>query len=325
MLFGVSVITFFVSHSVPTDPVAAVLGEKASEHPEIVQAFRAKWGLDKPLPLQYRIYLENLSSGEWGVSIFSHRPVATDIAQFLPATMELATAAIAIGILVAIPLGIAAALRMGHLTDVIIRAITLIGVSMPIFWLALLLLNIFFLQLGWVAGPTGRLSPAVPPPPSVTGWYTIDSLLSGRFETFRDAMAHLALPALVLSTWSIGLLTRMVRSSMLQILPQEFVRTARSRGGGRLYVTLRHALPNAMLTVIAVVGLAYGDLLAGAVVAESIFSWPGIGKYGFNAATSNDFPAIMGVTLVVALIYLGVNLLVDVFYVVVDPRIRHGL
>ncbi|TAN31999.1 ABC transporter permease [bacterium] len=324
ILFGVTVIIFIVSHSLPTDPVLAVIGEQASEHPAIVQAYRERWGLDRPLPFQYVTYVTNLLHGDFGISINSHRPVAQDIKEYLPATVELATLAVLLSALVSVPLGILAATRRGSVVDALIRAFTLLGVSMPIFWLALVALDVFYLRLG-IAPGLGRLDATDTPPPAVTGLYTVDSLWAGQFDTFFDALRHLALPSLVLASWSIGLLTRITRTSMLAILHQDFLRTARSKGASERYVIWRHAFGNAVIPVVTVVGLAYGDLLSGAVMTETIFSWPGIGRYAYQAATLSDFPAIMGVALVVAFTYLVVNLIIDVVYGVIDPRVRAAM
>ncbi len=324
ILFGVTVIIFIVSHSLSTDPVLAVIGEQAAEHPAIVQAYREKWGLDKPLPVQYATYIENLAHGDMGVSINSHRPVTTDLRQYLPATVELASVAVVLSIVISIPLGTLAATRRGGAADVLIRAVTLLGASMPIFWLALVALDVFYLRLG-IAPGLGRLDITDTPPPTVTGLYTVDSLLAGQFDTFLDALKHLVLPALVLASWSAGLLTRITRTSMLSILHQDFLRTVRSKGASEAYTIWRHAFGNALIPVVTVVGLAYGDLLSGAVMTETIFGWPGLGRYAYEAATHADFPAILGVALVVAITYLLVNLLVDVVYALLDPRVRTAM
>ncbi len=324
VLFGVTVIIFVVSHSLATDPVLAVIGEQAAEHPAIVQAYREKWGLDKPLPVQFVTYIENLAHGDMGVSINSHRPVAEDLKQYLPATVELASVAVLLSIVVSIPLGILAATRRGGAADVLVRAVTLLGVSMPIFWLALVALDIFYLRLG-IAPGLGRLDVTDSPAPTVTGFYTIDTLLALQVDTFLDALKHLVLPAVVLASWSAGLLTRITRTSMLAILHQDFLRTARSKGASEGYVIWRHALRNALIPVVTVVGLAYGDLLSGAVMTETIFGWPGLGRYAYQAATHSDFPAIMGVALVVAITYILVNLLVDIVYGLLDPRVRAAM
>lgn len=321
MLFGVSLITFIVSRTLPADPVVAAVGLQAADHPAIIAAYRAKWGLDQPYPIQYLVYLNNLVHGNLGTSIYTHRPVILDLHDYVPATVELATGSLFISLIIAIPAGIYAATHRGSIADLIIRVGTLLGTSMPIFWLALLAFDVLYVNLGLVPG-TGRLSTSVAPPPTVTGMYTVDSLLAGQFSTFVDALWHMLLPAAVLASWSLGLLTRITRSSMLSVLQQDYLRSARSRGAPELYVILRHALKNAAIPVITVIGLAYGDLLSGAVVTETIFSWPGIGRYTYQAASRADFPAIIGVSLLVALIYIIVNLIVDVVYSIVDPRVQ---
>lgn len=322
VLIGISGVMFFISHSLPTDPITSQLGEGATSNPEIVAAFRAKWGMDDPLPVQYWNYVTGLVHGDMGVSLFSHRDVVTDLTEFFPATTELATAAIFIGLLVSVPLGIIAAVTRGQIADRVIRAVTLFGVSMPIFWLGMMMLEVFYVRLNWAPPPDGRLAALNVAPPHLTGWYTIDALWAGDFPTFWDAVVHLIMPAVVLSTWTIGLLTRMTRSAMLDILGQDYIRVARSRGAGSVYVIMRHALPNALLSIIDVIGLAYAQLMAGAVVVENTFSWPGIGKYAYSAATLNDFPGILGVALIVALVYLAINLIVDGLHLMLDPRIR---
>ena len=321
ILFGVSVVTFVVSRTLSVDPVVASIGAQAADHPAIVQAFRQEWGLDKPLPVQYLVYITNLLHGNFGISIYTHRPVLADLHDYLPATVELASAALLVSLLIAIPSGIYAATHRGSIADLLVRLMTLLGTSMPIFWLALVAFDVLYVNLGLVPG-IGRLSPGIPAPPTVTGLYTVDSLLAGQFSVFVDAIWHLLLPAVVLASWSVGLLTRITRSSMLTVLHQDYLRSARSRGAPEFHVIVRHALKNATIPVITVVGLAYGDLLSGAVVTETIFSWPGIGRYAYQAASNADFPAIIGVALVVALIYMIVNLIVDVVYSLVDPRVQ---
>lgn len=323
-LFGVTVVIFIVSHSVPVDPVVAVIGEQAADHPEIVKTYREKWGLDLPLPVQYVIFLSNALHGDLGQSLDSHRPVIQDLRDYLPATVELAISSIVFTVLISIPLGVIAATLRGRPFDLVVRTLTLIGVSMPIFWLALVGLDVFYLRLGLMPGP-GRLDATTTPPPTVTGLYTVDSLVAGQYDTLWDAIRHLILPALVLTSTSAGLLTRITRSSMLAVLNQDFLRTARSKGAAEPYVIIHHAFPNATIPVVTVVGLAFGDLLCGAVMTETIFGWPGIGRYAYRAATLADFPAIMGVAILVAFLYLLVNLMVDLIYGFIDPRIRVGM
>jgi len=321
ILLGMTLISFTVSRMIPTDPVVATLGQQAADHPEIVAAYRQHWGLDKPLALQYVLYVQNLLRGDLGESIYSHRPVIQDLESYLPATIELATITVVISVLIAVPLGIIAAVWRGTLLDLTIRLLTLVGVAMPIFWLALAALDLFYLRLGIAPAP-GRLDASDTPPTTITGMYSVDSLLTGNWHTFHDAVSHLVLPTLILATWSSGTLTRMTRASMLLVLPQGFLRTARSKGAGEAYVILRHAAPNALIPVVTIIGLAYGDLLTGVILIETLFSWPGIGHYAYSAAIYADFPAIIGVTLVFGIVYTTVNLGVDLIYAALDPRIR---
>lgn len=323
MLVGITLLTFVISHAVPADPVAVNLGEQAAANPEVVAAFRHQWGLDRPLPVQYVIYLRNLLRGDMGMSISTHQAVLTDLGQDLPATVELAFAAMLISLAVGIPLGILAGVRRDTPIDQISRGGSLIGVSMPVFWLGLVALLVFYAWLGW-APSAGQLNPRLSRPPVVTGFVVVDAFLAGEPEVGADALAHLVLPALVLSAYSIGVITRMMRGSMLDVLGEDYVRTARAKGLPGLRVTLRHAARNALLPVITIIGLSFGGLLSGAVITETVFAWPGLGSYAFRSATSLDFPAIMGVGIVVASVYVFANLLVDVAYAVADPRIRMG-
>lgn len=321
LLIGITLIAFAISHAVPGDPITANLGQKAMSDPKIVAAFRAEWGLDRPVPEQYAVYLGNLLRGDLGRSIKSRRPVVEDLRAYLPATIELATAAILLGAGVGIVLGVIAAVRRNSWVDQVVRVISLLGVSVPVFWLALLMLYFFYARLGWAAGP-GRLDAGMEPPPRLTGFFTLDALFAGQWRTFGNALRHLALPAIVLGSYTTGLITRVTRSSLLEVLGQNYVRVAQAKGLRDRTVVLRHALRNALIPVVTVIGVSYGSLLAGAVLTENIFAWPGIGQYAFRASTSLDFPAIMGVSLLIALIFVAANLVVDLLYFVLDPRLR---
>lgn len=320
---GVTLISFVVSHAVPADPIVSNLGQIASQRPEIVQAFREKWGLDKPLYQQYLTFVGNLARGEFGTSINTRRAVTKDLAQFMPATIELATAAVLFALLLGLPLGIFAAIRRDGPIDHLARLVSLIGVSIPIFWLATVSLVLFYATLHWTVGP-GRLGPQIERPVYVTGLYTVDSLIAGDLETFRDAASHLVLPGLVLASSVMGIVTRVTRSSMLEVLSQDYTRTARAKGLREARVVARHALRNALIPTVTVLGLAYGGLLSGAVMTETIFAWPGLGRYAFQAVITNDFPAIMGVTFVIGIMYVIVNLVVDLLYGWLDPRIYYS-
>jgi peptide/nickel transport system permease protein len=323
MLIGMTLLSFILSQAVPADPVTANLGEQAASNPAVVEAFRRRWGLDRPLPEQYGVYLWNVLHGDLGVSITTKQPVIQDLRRHLPATIELAVSAMAISILVGIPLGIVAAAKRDGFADQAARVISLIGVSMPIFWLGLVAIVIFYAWLGW-APPPGRLSARLEPPPFVTGFVLIDSLLAGRGDAAGDAIKHLLLPAIVLSSYSLGVITRVMRGSMLEVLGEDYVRTARAKGVSERNVTIWHAARNSLIPTLTVIGLSFGGLLSGAVVTETVFSWPGLGLYAFRSATSLDFPAIMGVGIVVATVYVLVNLAVDIAYGFLDPRIRVG-
>ncbi len=316
-------ISFIISHAVPSDPIVSNLGQQASQRPEIVAAFRAKWGLDRPLHEQYLSFLGNLAHGDLGTSINTRRPIATDVSQFLPATVELSTVSILFALIVGLPLGVCAAVYRDGPIDHLARMVSLVGVSIPIFWLAAVSLVIFYAALQIAVGP-GRLGPQLQAPPPTTGFLTLDTLLAGDLVSFRSALEHLMLPGLVLGSSVMGLITRVSRSSLLEVLGQDYIRTARSKGLVEYLVIRRHALRNALIPTVTVLGLAYGSLLSGAVLTETIFAWPGLGRYAYQSAVTNDFPAIMGVTFVIALIYILVNLLVDLAYALLDPQIRYS-
>lgn len=319
VLAGVSVITFALAQLVPVDPAVAALGQNARE--EQIRAFRKQYGLDKPAAQQYIDYVTRLLRGDLGLSIRTRRPVANDLRDYLPATLELSLAAMLVAILLGVLLGILAAIRRNSAIDAAARVFALVGGSLPIFFLGLLMLATFYTRLRWLPGP-GRLDPYLRPPPRVTGMFTIDSLLAGDTAAFTSSATHLVLPAITLGYFSTAVLLRMTRSSMLEVLQQDFVRTARAKGLRNSTVILRHALKNALLPVLTSIGVLFGSLLSGAVLTETIFAWPGLGRYATASAVSLDFPAVMGVTLVSAVVYPLVNLLVDIGYHALDPRIR---
>lgn len=321
LMFGVTLVTFTLTNLVPADPVQAALGEQAAADPEIVAKFRADQGLDQPLPVQYVTYLGNLLQGDLGVSTQTRQPVASELAAAFPATIELAVAAIVFSALIGVGLGLWAALKHRRFTDQVIRVISLIGLSWPTFWLALVVYYVFFFVLGIFPG-SGRLDPASIPPPQVTGLYTIDSLLAGQWGTFWDAVRHLVMPASVLALYTIGLLTRFARSAVLEVLDMDYVKAAKAKGLPPRTVTFGYVLRAALVPIITVLGLAFGSLLSGTVLVEKIYSWHGIGEYSFAAATRLDLPAIMGVGLVVGFVYIGLNFLVDLLYGAIDPRVR---
>lgn len=314
-----TVVIFLISTQVPGDPVLAQLGDLAASDPGIVKAFRARWSLDEPVWVRYWTFLDRLAHGDLGMSISTFRPVLDDIKQYAPATLELATVAFLLSLLIGIPLGIAAGVWRDSWIDHTARLVSLLGVSAPTFWLAFIALSLFYGGLQIAPGP-GRLDVATIPPAVVTGMYTIDAAFAGDWETWRDALAHLVLPSLVLAGATMGLITRTTRSSMLDSLGQDYIRVARSKGLSETRIVLRHALPNALLPIVTLAGIAYAILLTGAVMTETIFSWPGLGRYTFRSAVTLDVPAIMGITLIVAVVYLLINFLTDLSYLVLDPR-----
>lgn len=321
LAWGVTLVTFSMTTLVPTDPVTAMIGERAAGDPAQVEAFREAAGLDKPLPVQYVTYLGNLVQGDLGTSNQTRQPIADEIGKALPASIELGLGAILIAVVIGITLGLLAALKRDKLVDQVVRAFSLIGVSAPTFWIATVFYFLFFYKLQWVPG-AGRLDPGWIPPPRVTGMYTVDSLLAGDVWTFGNAVGHLILPSSVLALFTIGLLTRFSRSSVLEVLDLDYVRAARAKGLPSHHVVLRYVLRAAMVPIITVVGLAFGSLLSGAVLTETVFAWGGIGQYAYNGATKLDLPVIMGVGLVIGIIYILVNLIVDVIYGFIDPRVR---
>lgn len=314
-----TMVIFLISAKVPGDPVLAQLGDLAAADPAIVKSFRDRWRLDDPLATRYWTFLEHLAHGDLGMSISTQRPVMDDIRQYAPATLELATAAFLLSLLIGVPLGIAAGVWRDSWIDHIARFISLIGVSAPTFWLAFIALSAFYGGLQIAPGP-GRLDVSSIPPLGPTGLYTIDAALAGDWDTLRDAAAHLVLPSVVLAAATMGLITRTTRASMLDSLDQDYVRVARSKGLGETRIVLSHALPNALLPIVTLAGIAYAILLTGAVMTETIFSWPGLGRYTFRSAVTLDVPAIMGITLVVAVVYLVINFVTDLSYLVLDPR-----
>ncbi len=315
-----TLVIFLIANTVPGDPVLSQLGDLAASNKEFVAEWRAKWGLDLPLWQRYLIFLQQLAHGDLGISISSQRPVLQDIRDFAPATLELASIAFLLSIVVGIPLGILAAVRRDSWIDHTARLISLIGVSSPTFWLAFIMLAVFYGGLQIAPGP-GRLDTIALPPHAVTGLYLIDSALAGDWDAFRDAGAHLILPSIVLAAATLGLITRTTRASMLESMQQDYVRVARAKGLREVRIVVGHVLPNALIPVVTLGGLAYANLLTGAVLTETIFSWPGLGRYTFRSAVSLDFPAIMGITLVVAMVYLLINLAIDISYALLDPRV----
>ena len=323
VLVGMTLITFTISHLIPGDPAALALGPHV--HKDQIIAYRHELGLDRPIYIQYWIYLRNLSHGDFGRSLTTHRPVSEDLKEYFPATFELTFLALIITVIMGIPLGVISAVKKDQWLDHVSRVFSLTGVSMPIFWLGLLLQMVFAYRLGWLP-MNGRVNAQVllaHPLHTITGLYIFDALFTGNWPVLASCIKHILLPSITLSYASLAIVTRLVRSSMLDVMEQDYIRTARSKGLRERFVVYKHALRNALIPVVTIVGLTVGMLLGGAFLTETIFSWPGMGRYAVGTITSLDFPAIMGVTLISAVAYVTANLLVDVFYVVIDTRIRY--
>jgi len=321
VLWGITLVTFFLSRVVPGDPARLLAGPQAS--PAEVAHIARFYGLDDPLLVQYGRYLRNLLHGDLGFSFVTRRNVRTDIATFLPATIELAGYALVTGFVLAVITGTVAAYRRGTSADAAGRLSAVAGLSLPVFWMALLLQLLFHTELGWLP-LGGRLNPEMTPPPHITGLLTVDSLLTGNIAAFVNAAEHLVLPVAVLAAGVYGLMVRIMRTSVLDSLGEEYVRTAEAKGLSRWRVLRRHVLRNAMLPAVTVLGLEFGLLAAGVFVVESVFQWPGLGNYAFQAIQANDYNALLGATLVIAVMYVVINLIVDIVYLYLDPRIRYA-
>ncbi len=318
VLIGVTLLTFTISHIIPGDPVRATLGPYPS--PEVVEQLKQKWGMDRPVYVQYFRYMKNLIRGDVGRSFQTNRAVIEDLKQFFPATFELTIFSMIITLLFGIPLGIIAATKRDRWMDHGTRLFSLIGVSMPIFWLGLIMLLLFYFTLGlFPAG--GRLSPALSPPVGPTGLYLLDSLFSLNGSVFWDSLWHILMPSMCLSLAHVGVISRMTRSSMLDILHQDFIRTAEAKGLPQRLVIYKHALRNAVIPIITAVGVMFGRSIAGAVLTETIFSWPGMGLYTVQSILYLDFQPIMGFTVLVSFFYVFVNLVTDILYGLFDPRV----
>jgi ABC-type dipeptide/oligopeptide/nickel transport system permease component len=321
VLFGVTLIIFTLTFVLPGDPARSAADRYAT--PEQVEAVRIRLGLDKPFHEQYLSYLGRLAHGDLGTSIESRKPVIEDMAKFLPATFELMLMAMTITVLIGIPLGVITGSGRRSGTNSLVRFLSVVGVGMPVFWSGLLLQLIFFGKLGWLP-LDGRLSAGATPPPRLTGMYTVDALMAAQWATFGDALKHLILPALTLSFGLVASIARITHSSMLEVMRQDYIRTARAKGLSDHVVLYRHSLKNAFVPVLTTLGLQVGFLLAGSVLVENIFSWGGIGTYAWSGIFRLDIPVIMAVALATAVIFVFSNLVIDVLYTVVDPRIRHG-
>ena len=320
LLLGVATVAFFLSHFTKADPLASLVSERQMNNAEVVAAARARWGLDRSVPEQYATYIGNLAQGDLGISFRTKRPVLADIADRLPATLELVTAAMILGTLSGILLGVLAAHYRNGGIDHGARLFALLGSSLPVFWSGLILLFIFSVKLGWLPGP-GRLDARAVPPPYVTGMFTVDALFAGDLRAFGSALAHLLLPSFVLGWTVTGIVSRLVRASMLDVLNQDYILAARAKGAGERRILLHHALRNALIPTLTIIGYSFAYLITGAVLTETIFGWPGVGSYAVDSARTLDQPAIIGVTLIGASAFLLANLVTDIAYAAVNPRI----
>ncbi len=324
VLLGLTLLTFSLMFLLPGDPAVALLTlQGVAPDRDTIAAFNERWGLDRPLHEQYLVFLRNVLRGDLGQSMVTRRPIAVELLNYFPATVELALAATVVAVALGVPMGILAAVHRDSALDQGIRVLSLFGVSMPIFWLAILALTLFYGQLGLVPS-SQRIPITLTPPPAVTYLYTIDYLLAGDVRGFLSALHHLALPALLLGYSVVGLITRITRANMLDVLSQEYIRTARAKGLGDRLVLYRHALRNAMIPTVTALGLTITSLLSGAVLTETIFAWPGLGRFAVQSIFYLDRASVMGITLLIGVVVSVVNLCIDVLVAALDPRIHYG-
>ena len=319
-LIGVVIITFLLTRALPGDPAAYFAGPAATK--EAIEQIRVKLGLDKPLAVQFARYVNDLAHGELGNSLSTGQPVVTEIKNRLPASAELTLFGLILSVVIAVPLGIFAAVKQGSWIDHTCRIVATAGVSLPVFFTGLLLVYVFYFLIGWSPAPLGRLDAFATAPQQITGFYLIDSLLTGKFETFRAALSQLLLPGFTLGIFSLAPIARMTRASMLAMLASDFVRTARASGLDTETVVLTYAFRNAMLPVITTLGMVFSFLLGANVLVEKVFAWPGIGSYAVEALISSDFAPVQGFVLTMAILYVVLNLIIDILYGVIDPRVR---
>ncbi len=319
-LIGVVIITFLLTRALPGDPAAYFAGPAANK--EAIEQIRVKLGLDRPLPEQFVRYVKDLARGDLGDSLTTGQPVVTEICNRLPASAELTLFGLVISISIAVPLGILAAVKQGSWIDHACRVVATAGVSLPVFFTGLLLVYIFYFLLGWSPAPLGRLDVFYSTPPQVTGFYLIDSLIARDLGLFRAALSQLILPGVTLGIFSLAPIARMTRASMLAVLGSDFVRTARASGLDARTVILTYAFRNAMLPVITTLGMVFSFLLGANVLVEKVFAWPGIGSYAVEALIASDFAPVQGFVLTMAILYVALNLIIDVLYGLIDPRVR---
>ena len=319
VILGAMAVVFVLAQVIPADPARAALGPDASR--EQVAQYRHETGLDRPLWVQFGRYLERLLRGDLGISIVTHNRVAADLGEAVPATVELMLASTALSLVLGVVFGVASAVRRGQMLDHMSRILSIVGMSFPVFWLGLVLQLVFYRDLSWLPAG-GRLPITARPPPAVTGLYTVDALLAGDWGLFFQVLRHLVLPAVTLSTVSVATVARITRASLLEVLSQDFVRTARAKGLTERLVVYRHALRNALIPVVTVFGLRVGIMFGGAVLTESIFAWPGVGRYAFYGLRQLDLPVVLAFVIYATVAYALLNMMVDASYSLLDPRIR---
>jgi peptide/nickel transport system permease protein len=319
-LLGVVIVTFLLTRALPGDPAAYFAGPAAT--PQAIQEIRAKLGLDKPLIEQFARYVVDLAHGNLGTSLTTGQPVATELRNRLPASAELTLLGLMVSILIAVPLGILAATKPNSIIDHACRLISTLGVSLPVFFTGLILIYVFYYLTGWAPAPLGRLDVFYTDPPHVTGFFLIDSLIAGQPDTFMSALKQLILPALTLGIFSLAPIARMTRASMLAVLSSDFIRTARASGLSPYTVIITYAFRNAMLPVITTLGMVFSFLLGANVLVEKVFAWPGIGSYAVEALLASDFAPVQGFVLTMAVLYIMLNLFIDVLFGLIDPRVR---
>lgn len=319
VLLGVTLVTFLVSHVVPGDPARMLLGQRADA--QTLENMRHVMGLDKPIWLQYFDYLGGLLHGNLGTSIRTQRPVLSELLTYFPATIELTLFAMGFAVISGVGLGLLSATYRDTPLDHGTRVLAILGVSTPLFWLGLMVLLLFYKDLGWLPG-SGRLDSFINPPTPITGLYVLDSLLTGDWVALKSSILHLILPTICLGYIQLATIARLVRASMIEVLEQDYIKTALSNGIPRYRIIYRHALRNALIPTVTLIGLTFGELLGGAILTETIFTWPGMGKYVVDSISFLDFPAIMGFTILVAIIYVIINMVVDLLYPILDPQIK---
>jgi len=319
-LIGVTLLAFVISNILPVDPVRLQVGPRASE--ETVQRVREELGLNDPLPIQYARYLYRLCKGDLGTSIFTGRAVASDLAIYFPATVELSLFSFVIAVVFGVVLGMLAATKANQLVDHLSRVTALLGVSVPVFWLGIMLQIVFFSKLR-VLPASGRIDQFIAPPPHITGLYVLDSVLTGNWPALKSSLLHLVLPSITLSFGSLAVISRAVRASMLEVLEMDYVNTARAKGLAEKAVIVKHVFRNALLPVVTMAGLQFAMLMGGTVLTETVFAWPGVGRYIVRSCFNADFPAIMGSVVVIGVVIIFINWAVDLSYAILDPRVKY--